>query len=87
MEKFQPVKGRSIPMSRADVDTDQIISKEFLKRIEIGRLVPGHHNERPGLRESGSMRTQEIDASSGAVGTADGNLIGPGGKQLVERAH
>ena len=34
MEKFQPVKGRSIPMNRADVDTDQIISKEFLKRIE-----------------------------------------------------
>ena len=34
MEKFQPVKGRSIPMSRSDVDTDQIISKEFLKRIE-----------------------------------------------------
>ncbi len=34
MEKFQPVKGRSIPMGRADVDTDQIISKEFLKRIE-----------------------------------------------------
>ena len=34
MEKFQPVQGRSIPMSRSDVDTDQIISKEFLKRIE-----------------------------------------------------
>jgi 3-isopropylmalate/(R)-2-methylmalate dehydratase small subunit len=34
MEKFQPVKGRAIPMNRADVDTDQIISKEFLKRIE-----------------------------------------------------
>jgi 3-isopropylmalate/(R)-2-methylmalate dehydratase small subunit len=34
MKKFEPVKGRSIPMNRADVDTDQIISKEFLKRIE-----------------------------------------------------
>jgi 3-isopropylmalate/(R)-2-methylmalate dehydratase small subunit len=34
MDKFQPVKGRSIPLNRADVDTDQIISKEFLKRIE-----------------------------------------------------
>ena len=34
MEKFQPVKGHAIPMNRADVDTDQIISKEFLKRIE-----------------------------------------------------
>ena len=34
MKKFETVKGRSIPMNRADVDTDQIISKEFLKRIE-----------------------------------------------------
>lgn len=34
MKKFETVKGRAIPMDRADVDTDQIISKEFLKRIE-----------------------------------------------------
>ncbi len=34
MEKFETVKGRAIPLNRADVDTDQIISKEFLKRIE-----------------------------------------------------
>lgn len=34
MKKFEPVQGRAIPMNRADVDTDQIISKEFLKRIE-----------------------------------------------------
>jgi 3-isopropylmalate/(R)-2-methylmalate dehydratase small subunit len=34
MNKFETVKGRAIPLNRADVDTDQIISKEFLKRIE-----------------------------------------------------
>jgi 3-isopropylmalate/(R)-2-methylmalate dehydratase small subunit len=34
LEKFETVKGRAIPLNRADVDTDQIISKEFLKRIE-----------------------------------------------------
>ena len=34
MNKLENVKGRAIPMNRADVDTDQIISKEFLKRIE-----------------------------------------------------
>ena len=28
MDKFETVKGRAIPMNRADVDTDQIISKE-----------------------------------------------------------
>ncbi len=34
MKKFEPVMGRAVPLNRADVDTDQIISKEFLKRIE-----------------------------------------------------
>jgi 3-isopropylmalate/(R)-2-methylmalate dehydratase small subunit len=34
MRKFETVRGRAIPLDRADVDTDQIISKEFLKRIE-----------------------------------------------------
>lgn len=34
MKKYETVRGRAIPMNRADVDTDQIISKEFLKRIE-----------------------------------------------------
>ncbi len=34
MKRFETVRGRVIPLNRADVDTDQIISKEFLKRIE-----------------------------------------------------
>jgi 3-isopropylmalate/(R)-2-methylmalate dehydratase small subunit len=34
MEPFKAVKGNAVPLNRADVDTDQIISKEFLKRIE-----------------------------------------------------
>ncbi len=40
MKKFEPVQGRAIPMNRADVDTDQIISKEFLKRIERSGFGP-----------------------------------------------
>ncbi|HJP41676.1 MAG TPA: 3-isopropylmalate dehydratase small subunit [Dehalococcoidia bacterium] len=34
MEKFTVVTGRSIPLNRADVDTDQIIPAKHLKRIE-----------------------------------------------------
>jgi 3-isopropylmalate/(R)-2-methylmalate dehydratase small subunit len=34
MQKFEPVKGRAIPLNRADVDTDQIIPAQYLKRIE-----------------------------------------------------
>ncbi len=34
MEKFETVKGPAIPLNRADVDTDQIIPAQYLKRIE-----------------------------------------------------
>ncbi len=34
MEPVKRVTGRMMPLDRADVDTDQIIPKQFLKRIE-----------------------------------------------------
>lgn len=34
MEKFQIRRGRVAPLGRANIDTDQIIPKQFLKRIE-----------------------------------------------------
>ncbi len=34
MEPFRQVEGVVTPLNRADVDTDQIIPKQFLKRIE-----------------------------------------------------
>jgi 3-isopropylmalate/(R)-2-methylmalate dehydratase small subunit len=34
MEKFRTVQGVAAPMARPNVDTDQIIPKQFLKRIE-----------------------------------------------------
>jgi 3-isopropylmalate/(R)-2-methylmalate dehydratase small subunit len=34
MEKFQRVQGKVLPLNRADVDTDQIIPAQYLKRIE-----------------------------------------------------
>jgi len=34
MEKFKTVKGNALPLNRADVDTDQIIPAQYLKRIE-----------------------------------------------------
>src|SRR5450759_3219130 len=34
MEPVSQVSGRMAPLERADVDTDQIIPKQFLKRIE-----------------------------------------------------
>ena len=34
MDKFETVKGKAIPLNRADVDTDQIIPAQYLKRIE-----------------------------------------------------
>src|SRR3979411_3074934 len=34
VEPVRKVSGRMAPLDRADVDTDQIIPKQFLKRIE-----------------------------------------------------
>jgi 3-isopropylmalate/(R)-2-methylmalate dehydratase small subunit len=34
MEPITTVRGRMAPLDRADVDTDQIIPKQFLKRVE-----------------------------------------------------
>ncbi|MFQ5913987.1 MAG: 3-isopropylmalate dehydratase small subunit [Nitrospinota bacterium] len=34
MEPFKSFTGKVMPLNRADVDTDQIIPKQFLKRIE-----------------------------------------------------
>ena len=34
MDKFETVKSKALPLPRADVDTDQIIPAQYLKRIE-----------------------------------------------------
>ncbi|HEY7269394.1 MAG TPA: 3-isopropylmalate dehydratase small subunit, partial [Dehalococcoidia bacterium] len=34
MEPFKPVKSKVVPLNRADVDTDQIIPAQYMKRIE-----------------------------------------------------
>ena len=34
MTPFSAHTGRVVPLDRADIDTDQIIPKQFLKRIE-----------------------------------------------------
>jgi 3-isopropylmalate/(R)-2-methylmalate dehydratase small subunit len=40
LRKFGAHRGRVMPLDRADVDTDQIIPKQFLKRIERSGFGP-----------------------------------------------
>jgi 3-isopropylmalate/(R)-2-methylmalate dehydratase small subunit len=40
MEAFRRHEGRMVPLDRANVDTDQIIPKQFLKRIERSGFGP-----------------------------------------------
>ncbi|HEX4213948.1 MAG TPA: 3-isopropylmalate dehydratase small subunit [Candidatus Dormibacteraeota bacterium] len=40
MEAFRSLTGRMAPLDRANVDTDQIIPKQFLKRIERSGFGP-----------------------------------------------
>mgnify|MGYP006220232095 CR=1 FL=1 len=34
MERFKTIEGKVVPLDRVNIDTDQIIPKQFLKRIE-----------------------------------------------------
>lgn len=45
MEAVTIVTGRALPLDRADVDTDQIIPSEWLKRIERTGFAPGLFGE------------------------------------------
>ena len=40
MKAIESIKGKTIPLNRADVDTDQIMPKQFLKRIERSGYGP-----------------------------------------------
>lgn len=40
MKAVKGVKGRAVPLNKADVDTDQIMPKQFLKRIERSGFGP-----------------------------------------------
>lgn len=40
MRKVTGVQGRAVPLNKADVDTDQIMPKQFLKRIERSGFGP-----------------------------------------------
>ena len=40
MRQIRTVRGRAIPLNKADVDTDQIMPKQFLKRIERSGFGP-----------------------------------------------
>src|SRR5438270_3867203 len=41
MEKFTVVTGRAVPLRRSNVDTDQIIPAEYLKRVSRTGLADG----------------------------------------------
>ena len=40
MKAIESIQGKTIPLNRADVDTDQIMPKQFLKRIERSGYGP-----------------------------------------------
>ena len=52
MKAVTVIEGRMVPLDRADVDTDQIMPKQFLKRIErtgFGEFLFHHWREDPGF--------------------------------------
>ena len=42
MKSFQIITGRGVPLKRSDVDTDQIIPADWLKRVERTEIGRAH---------------------------------------------
>ena len=64
MEAFKTLKGKAVPLDMINVDTDQIIPKQFLKKIErTGFGVHLFHDWRY-LDDEGSILNQEFVLNS-----------------------
>src|ERR1700693_102517 len=64
MEAVSKVSGRMAPIDRADVDTDQIIPKQFLKRIERTGYGPFLFFD---LRAGGGFVLEQAEAAGASV--------------------
>ncbi|WP_066173310.1 3-isopropylmalate dehydratase small subunit [Bacillus marinisedimentorum] len=73
MEKFKEHTGNTFPLDRSNVDTDQIIPKQFLKRIErtgFGEFLFFHwrFDEEGSLRDDFSLNDPEYSDASILIG-------------------
>ena len=100
MEPISVIEGTALPLDRSDVDTDQIIPAEYLKRIErtgFGPFLFAEWRKDPGfvindraLRRRGDpdrRRELRLRVQPGARAVGDRGLRVPGGDRAELRRH
>ena len=75
MERFKTIEGKIVPLDRVNIDTDQIIPKQFLKRIErtgFGQFLfnDWRFNNEGGLNEE-FILNKEMYKSASVLVTGD----------------
>ena len=94
MEPFKKIRGKILPLPRADVDTDQIIPAKYLKRIErtgfgefafdAWRKDPRLRAQRPPLRRrAGAGRRARTSAAARRASTRRGRCSRWGLKAII----
>ena len=85
MEAVRIVQGTAVPLARSDVDTDQIIPSDWLKRVERTGFEKGLFSEwrEPGCSMCLAMNPDKLAPGERAASTSNRNFEGrqgPGGR-------
>ena len=82
MKAMQLVSGRAVPLDRSDVDTDQIIPSDWLKRVERTGFGAGLFSEwrEPGCSMCLAMNPDKLAPGERAASTSNRNFEGRQGR-------
>ena len=82
MESVQVIQGTAVPLARSDVDTDQIIPSDWLKRVERTGFGKGLFDEWRGAGCSMclAMNPDKLDPGERCASTSNRNFEGRQGK-------
>ncbi len=78
MEPVIVVTGRAVPLDRTDVDTDQIIPSDWLKRVERTGFGAGLFSEwrEPGCSMCLAMNADRLEPGERCASTSNRNFEG-----------
>ena len=83
MEPIQTIQGRVSVLDRADVDTDQIMPKQFLKRVQrtgFGEFLFYDWAKEPGCSMCLAMNPDKLMPGERCASTSNRNFEGRQGK-------
>ena len=78
MKPVHVIEGRAVPLERADVDTDQIIPSDWLKRVERTGFGAGLFSEwrEPGCSMCLAMNPDKLAVGERCASTSNRNFEG-----------